>query len=578
MRTTRPAPDLNWALSLRLPPDAAQEVFCLYAQEEPFLSVVVDENRLVARLTAKVSGNPYYGEGEGLVFHVETACRPKTVTLAWLGYALRLFADGELVDEEWPLGALPMGEWTVCSADGVEHAFEAVDDSEAEKEKTFTGPMQYFLPPGHNTGVGDCMPFARDGRYCLYYLFDRRGHKSKAGLGAHQWAQISSDDLKTWTIHPMAVSIDEQWEGSICTGSLIQKDGDTYAFYAVRMSDGSPAKISCAVSKDGVHFQKTGKYFALTAPYEPVSARDPMVFLGADGMYHMLVTTSIYDQEDLNGCLAHLTSSDLESWTQHGPFIVPGYQDQPECSDYFEWNGWYYLVFSNYAVARYRMSKSPFGPFIKPAYDILDTVDNQVVKTAAYKDRRLMTGFLAHYPRTYAGYAVTHELIQREDGTLGVKFVEEILPAFSQALTKDETCARSDEGRANTLLYEGKEGFRLRGMFSLSDTCTEGGLSIQLGNKPYRLHFDRAGGTVRLIRPERTFDLGETRLLLTGVNLDGAVALDLIMKDDIFDLVIGDERALTVRLGDSLDDGFALSVYVRCGAACLRELEVFTLH
>ena len=506
-------------------------------------------------------------------FSLESALIPKVAVIEWLEYSIRLYGDGELLDENWPLGTLPASDWNVewdqklCDITFCEPDVKATD-----RETQLTGPMQYFTWPGSNTGVGDCMPFARDGRYCLYYLFDRRGHRSKGGLGAHQWAQISSSDLKTWTLHPMALPITEQWEGSICTGSLIQKEGATYAFYAVRMSDGSPARMTWAVSYDGVHFEKSGRYFALTEPYEPVSARDPMVFLGEDGLYHMLVTTSLSAMGTYGGCLAHLASSDLMDWKQLDPFIVPGYADQPECSDYFEWNGWYYLIFSNFAVARYRMSRHPFGPWMKPEYDVLDTVENQVVKTAAFGNRRLMSGFLARYPRTYAGNAITHELVQNPDGTLGVRFVPEILPVFNARLPISDLQAESAEGRSETKIANDIAGFRMQATLSLSGDAALGGLSLMLGNQEHRLDFDRASRMISSMRPDHNFRMGDPRLQIRGVDLTGPIRIDLIIYKDILDLTLGNGRAMTMRLGADMSPGLTLSAYAQTGMLTLTDI------
>lgn len=507
------------------------------------------------------------------------------IRIIWYGFSFRLYVNGKLEDEEWPLGE-PIGtQWDICASDAVsELAFSPAGTYEEDPETIYTEPFQNFVLPGHNTGVGDCMPFARDGRYCLYYLFDRRSHKSKHGLGAHQWAQISSADLRTWTIHPMAVGITEQWEGSICTGSLIQKDGITYAFYAVRMSDGSPARLTWAVSKDGVHFDKTGKYFALTKPYEPVSARDPMVFWGADGQYHMLVTTSLVQEGAFGGCLAHLTSTDLEEWTQHEPFIVPGYSDQPECSDYFEWNGWYYLVFSNFAIARYRMSRSPFGPWIRPENDLLDALEVQVPKTAAFGDRRFSTGFLARRPREYAGNAVTHELFQRPDGTLGIRQLEEILPTARESFHPENILLDAGQNRAAATLPAMKGDFRLKAALETGKANGLIGMLLTFNTedkkgrrRSYRIEMDPAAGTVVIVRPGEDFERGCGRDLLRNVNLSGSIQIDLLVNNDILDLMLPDGRGMTMRLDDSACSGSSVEFYVIGDTLAISEICLLTM-
>src|SRR6478735_2338718 len=92
--------------------------------------------------------------------------------------------------------------------------------------------IQYFRPQGNNLFVGDCMPFYKDGTYYLYWLIDSAHHSALNGLGGHQWVLSTTKDLKHWTNYPIAIGIDEEWEKSICTGSVVYTDKKFYAFYA----------------------------------------------------------------------------------------------------------------------------------------------------------------------------------------------------------------------------------------------------------------------------------------------------------------------------------------------------------
>lgn len=570
------APPANWRIDMSVDPDAVGRLLHVDSEKGNVLTVTQDEKRLsviLHTLWQKETSD----ENQTLDFTLLSMQTGRNVCICWQGFSFRLYIDGALQDEDWPLGSPLQGKWTATLGEAVhDFSLSNAEALEPDSEEVFTQPFQYFVLPGHNTGVGDCMPFARDGRYCLYYLFDRRGHASKKGLGAHQWAQVSSADLKHWTIHPMAIGITEQWEGSICTGSLIQREGKTYAFYAVRMADGSPARLTWAVSEDGVHFTKSGRQFSLSAPYEPVSARDPMVFCDAEGVYHMLVTTSLADQGARGGCLAHLTSTDLLNWSQHDPFIVPGYTDQPECSDYFEWNGWYYLVFSNYATARYRMSRSPLGPWLRPPVDELDACEVQVPKTAVYKGRRFSTGFLARRPRTYAGNAITHEIFQRADGTLGVKHLEEILPQMQAATCADSALLQAGSGYAAIDLPKTPGDFRLKATLKPETKGTLMGVCIGLGEASYQIELNPAAGTVSIIRPNESFSYGCGRDLLCCVDLSGGKTIDLIIRGDILDMTLDDGRAMAMRLDDNTDAGATVSLYAQAGSLSITGIQLMT--
>ena len=104
--------------------------------------------------------------------------------------------------------------------------------------------------------------------------------------------------------------------------------------------------------------------------YHAPSARDPKIVLGKDGLYHMFMTTSLVSEN--KGCLAHLTSKDLSIWNEcDEPIYVHEDDNQPECPDYIEYNGYYYLIYSIGGSAHYMLSKEPFGPWITPDNPII---------------------------------------------------------------------------------------------------------------------------------------------------------------------------------------------------------------
>ncbi|MBM3190199.1 MAG: glycosyl hydrolase, partial [Chloroflexi bacterium] len=189
--------------------------------------------------------------------------------------------------------------------------------------------MQYFKPEG-DYYVGDCMPFFHEGVFHLFWLLDEKHHQARGGLGGHQWAHASSPDLVHWEHHPLALAIEHDWEGSICTGSVFFHEGVYYAFYATRMPDRTQ-HLSLATSADGISFTKTAPNPFASPPvgYSPMHYRDPVVFaeLGS-GRFHMLVTACLEDYAvaGRGGCLAYLVSHDLRSWEVQEPFLVPGYE------------------------------------------------------------------------------------------------------------------------------------------------------------------------------------------------------------------------------------------------------------
>ncbi|MBQ9121162.1 MAG: hypothetical protein IJY12_02225 [Clostridia bacterium] len=320
------------------------------------------------------------------------------VEVVLLDHRIELYANGEIKDEEWPAGdrLFDPGDEFMPSI--------AVRVSEyAKEEVTLPAIVSSFENaegwyPGNGIFVGDCMPYKRDGEYHVLYLKDRHHHKSKWGMGAHQWEHISTKDFKTWYVHPMAVPITDKNEGSICTGSWIRKDNKEYLYYTVRRGRGMPALICRSISEDGYHFFKDKSFcFTVSDKYHAASARDPKVIMGADGRFHMFLTTSLLKEN--KGCLAHYVSADMETWIEcDEPIYVVPNGDQPECPDYFVYNGKYYLIFSLRGRAHYMISDKPFEDFVMPQDPVIPCAG--VPKCAEWNGRLIFTGF-----KVIGGYA-----------------------------------------------------------------------------------------------------------------------------------------------------------------------------
>ncbi len=308
-------------------------------------------------------------------------------------YRIELYVNGEIADEEWPCGN--------CLARFGE-GFTVTEEPDTEVEEptvisTFKNAEGW--KPEDNIFVGDCMPYVDEGRYHVLYLKDRHHHDSKWHFGAHQWSHISTDDFVTWQIHPLAVGITDLKEGSICTGSWIKNDGMYYLFYTIRMADRSAAQIKRSISTDGYHFKKDETFgFSLGNKYDARSARDPKVICDSNGLFHMFLTTALVKEN--KGCLAHLISTDLDSWEEFSePIYVSDDSRQPECPDYFKYKDRYYLLFSIKGTAQYRYSDKEFTDWQIP--EAKEIPCSSVPKAAVWNGKIVFTGFNGN--GTYGG-------------------------------------------------------------------------------------------------------------------------------------------------------------------------------
>jgi beta-fructofuranosidase len=464
--------------------------------------------------------------------------------------------------------------WSRAISDAEIEALSGGRDVVAAKRQQYLGAspsMQYFRP--HNRfNVGDTLPFFRGDQnggdtFHFVYLLDRGHHSQRNGLGAHQWAHVTSRDLVNWTERPHIIPIENDDEGSICTGSLFFHDGVYYAWYATRGFD-RVERLSLATSTDGVRFTKRQPNPFLVPPDKYVNGfRDPHVFRDArTGLFHLIVSTMFKDGN--RGCLAQYTSRDLKTWTEAEPLLVEG-GEVPECPDYFEWNGWYYLLFSHGQVARYRMSRNPLGPWERPKVEILDGGAARVMKTAAFTGNRRI-GTASIWPHGYAGWSVFRELVQHADGTLGNAFVPEMIPATGEPVSLSSSSGSSKRvhiasthGAGEALLTGVPRNGRIR--MRVDAGAKQFGLRLASSDESAKRHeliFDQSTKTVSLAGGKTLHDVE---------GLHRPFTLDVILKDNILDICVDGRRTMINWVPDVAVD--RLILFARDGEATFSDIE-----
>ncbi len=457
-----------------------------------------------------------------------------------------------------------------------------------------TKNLQYFKPKG-DLFVGDCMPFSHDGLYYYYWLLDSAHHKSLNGLGGHQWVLSTSADLKNWKQYPVVLGIDEEWEKSICTGSVVFYKQKFYAFYATRLiNDGKVnEQLSYAVSNDGIHFEKQhpNPFYTSAPGYSKRDFRDPKVFVDEKtGEFHLFVSSwqekSI--MQHAGGCLVHLTSKDLKNWSVQKP-VLTGQPSVPECPDYFFWNGWYYLVYSDNSDTYYVKSKKPFGPWSEPMYQALNESWSNVVKTAAFKNgRRIAAGWIPsrndnkdNNGEIFGGNSVFREIVQLPDGTLDTKFPAEMIPATGAALAlkltadlnarvsgNNDVSIQSPDGAGAA--HTSQVPARCRIMLEIEplSATEEYGLQLRSDDKAsdgYRLNFSANTQIV---------SLGNTNIKAVN-DLNKKIKVDIILYDDIIDVCIDNRRCIVNRTPEQ--NGNYLWLYAKHGNVNFKSVKIYQL-
>lgn len=312
--------------------------------------------------------------------------------------------------------------------------------------------------------VGDPMPFFDPvaGDFKVLYLQDFRPNPE--GTYHPIWG-VSTKDAAHYTSLGELVSCGtkKSQDAAIGTGSTIYDEASKlyYTFYTgnkyLPTGDESAQAVMVATSSDFKTWTKD-RTFLLKGQdfgYDKNDFRDPFVFKGDDGKFHMLVST----KKGGKGSLAEFVSDDLKNWTDNGVFMTMMWDRFYECPDLFKMGDYWYLVYSeiHHAVRRVQYFKGRTLDELKActANDVarwpdahegfLDSRGLYAGKTASDGTNRYLWGWCptrsgkdntavgaSPAEPEWAGNLVCYKLIQHEDGTLTLGEVEAISNKYNK--------------------------------------------------------------------------------------------------------------------------------------------------
>ena len=214
---------------------------------------------------------------------------------------------------------------------------------------------------------------------------------------------------------------------------------------------GKPPEVMLhATSPDLRHWTKDKDFYfppATESGYELSAWRDAFVFRNEEaGEFWMLITArrGANVPEKRRGCTAVAASKDLKTWTMREPLWAPDLYDTHECPDLFKMGDWWYLVYSSYSgywATHYRMARSLKGPWLAPPDDLFDGNAFYAAKTAGDGERRYICGWITNRQEDkddanwmWGGNMVIHEMLQRPDGTFGVRMPEGVQALFKTSV------------------------------------------------------------------------------------------------------------------------------------------------
>ena len=350
-------------------------------------------------------------------------------------------------------------------------ALSACGKAASLPDEPYEAAAYNLYPAPENAYVGDTMPFVTDdGELELYYLYDTDHN----GQGYHPIYKYSTKNLYEYTDHgevlPFGLMSDP--DPAIGTGSvMMDRDGLYHLFYTGHNDSGNGGKgkecVMHATSTDRENWTKHPEdTFYSPDHYSKDEFRDPEVFWVEEEQCYWLLIAAREDSQ--GGVIAKYTSPDLKNWTFEGPIYAPHDQYMLECPDLFQMGDKFYITYSWDCVTYYAVGDSMNGPFTAPYDNVLD--GNGFIfyaaKTAELNGTRYLCGWLGRAGLTsdsgiyqWAGNVLNHELIRKEDGTLGVRAPE----TFGDYFTKEKAFrAVKKDGRVkikkNSITLSAKEG------------------------------------------------------------------------------------------------------------------------
>lgn len=461
----------------------------------------------------------------------------------------------------------------------------------------YTPENQYPGMP-HGEMCGDIMPYYREGRFILFFLYKYCIYAVETKDFVHYGncrlvLQNGSPDEQDW---------------HAATGSVCHHNG-LFWFYYTGFCEGNRGEegkheqgILRAVSRDLYVWEKDKEFFFYPDGryFKDLHWRDPHVFWNEElKKFCMLVTAEEKDGACLRGgCSAVYVSEDIENWSYYKTIYKPGIFPTHECQDAFQMGGRWYLTFSTYSrhwETRYRMAERFEGDWETPSVDdMFDGREFYAAKTVTDGRDRYLVGWQSirrdcrdDGKFVWGGNVVVHRLVQREDKTLGVAMPDTIRNAFDLSVPLQIIPMRGEWKEAEELSCESRRGFAWAQIGRLSGTMLfEGTAEWDVGTQALGLMIHTDGRELKTWCQLR-LEPAHNRIVMERYDqIDGdqfypderrlrfsenRAEVKLLVSNNIMQVYVND-TALTVRCYSVKDGG--LGLFAECGAVKWRGMRL----
>lgn len=361
------------------------------------------------------------------------------IVLNYTGVAFTLYVDGMLADNDFVLGFPPAERFTRWRRDARSVSYAALGNSAGTAHikpgKEIKSELQYFMPEGHNAWMGDVATCWFGGRYHIFYLYDRRGHRSKLGRGGHYFEHLSTADFKTWTAHEAAVPLEYKWQ-TLGTGTPFVYGDSLYLSYGLH-STRITAKARQTLAAQWKRYEQDGHTSAVlmdTLQTPPAGSTYAVCtdgvsrFRKSNVLFHPCENPSISTLPD--GTLVMFASYGARgTWKAdrpEGPWrcVDENFPLGGDCTFSFPWGEYEYVIGG--FTQMWRKSAQGTDDLIALGQDIYDGLSVPCV-TEVMDGRRLMAGWV-QVAGHWGGALVVRELMQRADGRLESRWMPELMP------------------------------------------------------------------------------------------------------------------------------------------------------
>lgn len=452
--------------------------------------------------------------------------------------------------------------------------------------------------------MGDVMPFYDNGVMNIYHLQNSRGTLS---LFYHPISRITTTDYVNYTDCGVALNFEENSlspDAALGTGSFIKdRDGNYHCFYTGHNDNGQEEGLKYnevirhAKSTDNQKTWVKDEDFNLYG-YEN-DFRDPYVYYdGDEEIYNMLVTTRDYGA----GVIKRYSSASLDAtwdkWQDRGIFFRnDGGDYNMECPSYIEYNGYYYLAYSEQGenrVTHYRYKTEKDGDWKRFERDSIDASGFYAGRLEKADDKLYAFAWCANLSAgssgdfDWGGNLVTHEIKQLSTGELCAVMVSNVKDAFSTEVKYgyvnggEVESASFDKGFSAYCVEKlGTNITRINFSFSVEDFSGDCGITFGLDGK-----YDNRLGSAAV-----AFDTKNSRLVCYNdissiVRYGNPLAevafafckgrsynVDIIIEGEILTVYLDDTVCLTARFPDMQRRCFAF--YSNGNAANFKEITFY---